>query len=163
VSLLAATNFLQVTKILHNSHYSHRKELHLIHWLHHSRNLPFRVILTPSNQTSLLIYIGLQGNSQWTLCLKLHIFVLFHILSIKLYYLLRWVTYGLEMWALFFNWEHFEKNTHTHETWTAFTCKSGEMFIMLNIWWTELSRANMLHNMKHKEICPGSEIYTKQL
>ena len=36
VSLLAATNFLQVTTILHNTHCSHRKELHLIRWLHSS-------------------------------------------------------------------------------------------------------------------------------
>ena len=38
VSLLAATNFLHLTKILHNSHCTHRKELHLILRLHPSRH-----------------------------------------------------------------------------------------------------------------------------
>ena len=33
VSLLAAANFLQVAKILHNSHSTHQTELHLIQWL----------------------------------------------------------------------------------------------------------------------------------
>ena len=63
-------------------------------------------------ETSLLIYNGLHGNSQWTLCQKLHIFVLFHILSINLYYLLQWITYGLEMWAYFFT-GNISSKTHT--------------------------------------------------
>lgn len=53
--------------------------------------------------------------------------------------------------------------THTHRTLTAVTCKSGEMFLMLKILNTELCRANLFHHIHRKQICPGSEIYTKQL
>ena len=45
--------------------------------------------------------------------LELHILVLFHVLSIKLYYFFRCVTYGLEMRALFFLIENISSKLYT--------------------------------------------------
>ena len=114
VSLLAATNFLHLTKYFTQ------------HSLQSSKTTALNSVVTSfkkvfhlgwkslqATQTSLLTYNGLHGISQWTLCLKLHILVLFHILSIKLYYLLRWVMYGLQMWALFLT-GNISRKTHTH-------------------------------------------------
>jgi hypothetical protein len=35
-------------------------------------------------------------------------------------------------------------------TWTEYTCKTRKMFIMCEIWWTEICRTNMLYHNNHK-------------
>ena len=107
------------------------------------------VIFSLSNRNILIKISGLHGITQWTLCLKLHILVLFHILSIKLYYLLRCVTYGLEMRAPFLKLKMFWVN-HTYRTWTANICKTGNMYITHKTGQTEPCRTTMLHYIKHQ-------------